>query len=81
MSRKVFLKYPCGKLFELRIPISINMDNKVISVLPGEDSYFINAKKKFEINNIVVVEKEISDKTLSQSISFISLTKKIRCVE
>ena len=82
MSRKTFLIYPCGKKFEIRIPIvSTDTDGKQSSVLPGAENYFIHAKKKFEINNLKVVEEEIPDKTPAQPTPFISLTKKIRCVE
>ena len=48
---KVFLLYPCGKKFEIRVPINIldNDGNKIV-VLPGEKEYFIYATKKFQIN-------------------------------
>ena len=75
--RKVFLKYPCGKLFELRFPITaINVEGKSYSILPGTEHYFEYAKKKFEINNLKVIEREVVDDILNQPMPFISLIKK-----
>jgi len=81
MTRRCFLIYPCGKKFEIRIPITANgSDGKLYSVFPGSENYFECAKKKFEINNLKVIEEEVLDNT-PQPASFISLTKKIRSVE
>lgn len=81
MTRKCFLIYPCGKKFEIRIPIIINIDGKPTSILPGTDNYFKYAKNKFEINNLKIIEEEVVDKAINQPITFISLVKKLRCVE
>lgn len=82
MIRRVYLKYPCGKKFEIRVPITvIRADGTTCSVLPGADTYFNCAKQKFEINNLKVIEEQTLDKTPIIPPSFISLTKKIRCVE
>lgn len=82
MSRKTYLIYPCGKKFEIRIPITaLGADGKSFAILPGADNYFEYAKKKFEINNLKVIEEVVADRTLEQPAPFISLTKKIRCVE
>lgn len=82
MSKKTFLIYPCGKKFEIRVPIAAKSnDGKPCSILPGADDYFEHAKKKFEINNLKVIEEEVSDKAPAQPTPFISLTRKVRSVE
>lgn len=79
--RRCFLIYPCGKKFEIRIPIIGNVDGKPVSILPGEENYFQYARQKFQINNLKVIEEEVHDKKIEQMPSFISLSKRIRCVE
>lgn len=82
MGLKTFLVYPCGKLFEIRVPIAVkDNDGKSFSVLPGADNYFEYAKKKFEINNLKVIEKETPDRAPTQPTPFVSLTRKVRSVE
>lgn len=82
MSKKTFLIYPCGKKFEIRVPIATkSSDGKPCSVLPGADNYFECAKSKFEINNLKVIEEDVPDKTPSQPTPFVSLTRKVRSVE
>ena len=82
VSRRVYLKYPCGKVFELRVPISlIDDDGYVTSILPGEYNYFESAKKKFEINNLKVIEREVQEPKPNNTSGFISLSRKIRSVE
>lgn len=61
--------------------MTIGADGKPFSILPGTEDYFTHAKSKFEINNLKVVEKEVSSAVPSKVLPFISLTKKIRCVE
>lgn len=82
MARKIFLKYPCGKLFEIKIPISVVDENgKQISVLPGAEDYFKYAQIKFQINNLKVIEQEVLETNSSQPVQFITLSKRIRCIE
>lgn len=82
MSKKTFLVYPCGKKFEIRVPIAVkSSDGKPRSVLPGSDNYFEHAKNKFEINNLRVIEEEVLDKAPAQPTPFVSLTRKVRSVE
>lgn len=82
MSRKTYIIYPCGKKFEIRVPIiAIDDDGKPYSILPGADNYFEYAKLKFQINNLKVIEENVVDGSISQITPFISLSKKIRCVE
>jgi len=82
LSLKTYLIYPCGKKFEIRIPILVlDANGKSCSVLPGADNYFEHAKKKFEINNLKVVVEEVADKMPNQPTPFISLHKKLYSVE
>lgn len=83
MAKKIFLQYPCGKKFELRMPINILDGNgKVIIILPSSKDYFEHAKNKFQINNLKVVEENMPDeKIIVSSTGFISLYRKIRSVE
>lgn len=83
MIHKVYLKYPCGKIFEIKVPIYIKDDNGAgNSILPGEDKYFEYAKKRFEINNLKVIEELVEENTCIQPLSkFISLSRKIRSIE
>lgn len=81
MAFKTYLKYPCGKLFEIRVPIMYNDGyGKLVSILPGNDNYFDYAKEKFEINNLKVIKQESKDDILNLSI-FIPLVKKIKSIE
>jgi hypothetical protein len=80
-KKKCFLQYPCGKMFELRIPIIISIDEKYISILPDDDNYFTHAKYKFQINNLKVIEVEASDQKNGEQVLFISLAKKIHSIE
>jgi hypothetical protein len=78
---KVFLLYPCGKLFEIRVPINtLDDDGNKIVVLPGEKDYFKHATKKFQINNLKIIECEHDLKDIKESMVFISLIKKVRSI-
>jgi hypothetical protein len=80
IKKGCFLLYPCGKLFEIRIPITILENDIQLTILPTDDNYFQYAKNKFEINNLKVIEKEMY--VQSQPIKgFISLVKKIKCIK
>lgn len=82
MSKKTFLLYPCGKKFEIRVPIAAQGDDgKPCSVLPGAPNYFQHAKEKFEINNLKVIEEDVPDQKPVQPTPFISLNRKVRSVE
>ncbi len=82
MACKVYLKYPCGKLFEIRVPIAIiDEHGKQSTVLPGTDNYFKHAQQKFEINNLKVIERDTPDIKPIQPSKFITLSKRIRSVE
>lgn len=76
MDKKVCIKYPCGKLFELRIPIVITEDKKTIHILPGSEKYFEYAKQKFQINDLKVIEIEVPKQLSREKSDFISLLKK-----
>lgn len=79
--KRVFLIYPCGKMWQLRTPITIIIDGNSTNIYPDMPEYFQHAKNKFEINNLRVVEKDIESTDIQQIKGFISLTKKIRCVD
>jgi hypothetical protein len=82
VAKKIFLIYPCGKKFELRVPIPMaGDDGRVTSILPGADNYFEAAKKRFELNSLKVIEEEAPDKKPDKIQEFISLSHKIRSVE
>jgi hypothetical protein len=80
--KRCFLRYPCGKELELRVPITTIDDagnNKII--LPNDVDYFIHAKKKFQINDLKIVEKDIVYSAQKEAIDFVSLGKKVRSIE
>ena len=81
IKKRCFLQYPCGKLLELKMPIIIDTNGKLISILPDDDNYFNYAKEKFQINNLKVVEKEMIEKKITEQEVFISLIKKRRSIE
>ena len=82
MSRRCFLRYPCGKTWELRMHIYIiGADGNRFSILPGSDQYFECAKKKFEINDLKVIEKDVAEQQYTTNESFVSLSHKSRCIE
>lgn len=82
MARRCFLKYPCGKLFEIKVPIRVdNIGENEYYVLPGTDEYFYQATKKFSINNLEVIEQELPEQSINQSTDFISLYNRIRSIE
>jgi hypothetical protein len=81
MNKGCYLKYPCGKLFLLKIPISTVINGKTCSILPGDESYFEYAQQKFQINNLKVIEMEISASPPQNKQKFITLSKKIRAIE
>lgn len=82
MSRRCFLKYPCGKLWQLSIPIYIiGSDGNRLAILPGSDRYFECAKKKFEINDLKVIEKDVAEQQYTTNEEFVSLSHKTRCIE
>lgn len=81
-KKRVFILYPCGKKFEIRVPINtLDSNGKKIAILPGQDSYFIYAKEKFQINNLKIIEEEVCIPESKEPIVFISLAKKVRSVE
>ena len=82
MVRRVFLKYPCGKKFELKMPIiDIDEHGKVLSILPGSDKYFESAKKKFQINKLTVIEEDFpNEKPQTLANRFVSLINKIKSI-
>lgn len=82
MIKKCFLVYPCGKKFELRVPIAtvINGDPKII--IPGSNEYFEHAKQKFQIQTLRVIEEEIPEAPTPVSTpGFISLTRKKKSID
>ena len=82
-NMRVFLQYPCGKRWELRVPITITeLDGKIFTILPTDKDYIQHARKRFEINNLKVVEIEMEMKnTILPSHSFISLVRKKTATE
>ncbi len=82
MNHKCYILYPCGKKFEIRIPIiSLDDSGNKITILPGEKDYIIYAKKKFQINNLKIIEEEFGTTEPIEQELFISLVKKIRSIE
>lgn len=81
MPLKVYLQYPCGKKFEIRVPIVItDKDGKQELIMPGTKEYFYYAKNKFQINNLKVIEQEVQC-TKQDNIHFVSLAKKTHSIE
>ena len=76
MNRRCYLKYACGKLFELKIPIVADINGENTLITPEDSRYFELAKKKFQVGDIEVVEKDIPSEEKSINCSFISLVRK-----
>ncbi len=76
-----YIKYPCGKKFEIRVPITIlDINGKSITILPGDAQYFHHAKNKFQINNLKVVEEDCVSVILDNA-NFVSLNRKKRSID
>lgn len=81
-NKKVFILYPCGKKFEIRVPITVvNDDGSTIVAMPGSENYLFHAQKKFQINNLKVIEEEVNlpiNKTIAH---FVSLVRTKRAID
>lgn len=79
MKKQVFLQYPCGKKISLLVPIVIFENGAQKIIYPSSPQFFAEAKKKFELGKLKVIEEEVpNDRKPTSPNHFVSLARKMR---
>lgn len=78
MKNRCYILYPCGKKIELRISLTCTRDGNIVKIGPDDDLFFDEARKRFEVGSLKVIEEKLDLPTQEPRAGrFISIVRKI----